>query len=72
MRMNERQRDELVSFLRRLLNDLEAGKVVRVALDLQALVRELEEEARASTAQSPSDASEALTPEDPDGVPGEC
>jgi hypothetical protein len=70
--MNERQRDELVSFLRRLLNDLEAGKVVRVALDLQALVRELEEEARASTAQSPSDTPEALTPEDPDGVPGEC
>ena len=42
--MGERRKVEIASFLRRLLNDLEAGKVVRVALDLQALIQELEEE----------------------------
>ena len=38
----EKEREGLASFLRKLLNDLEAGKNVRVALALKALIDELE------------------------------
>jgi hypothetical protein len=34
---------EVISVLRKLLIDLEAGKVVRVALDLQTLIQKLED-----------------------------
>ncbi len=44
VRLEDRQRDVLVSFLRRVLVDLEDGKVVRVALDLQSLIGELEDQ----------------------------
>jgi hypothetical protein len=33
---------EVISLLRKILVDLEAGKIVRAALDLQALIQELE------------------------------
>jgi hypothetical protein len=38
----EKDREGLLSFLHRLLNDLEAGHVVRVALNIQTLIHELE------------------------------
>ena len=35
---------DITSLLRKLLIDLEAGKVVRVALDLQTLIQNLEQD----------------------------
>jgi hypothetical protein len=39
---HEKHETEAISLLRKILIDLEAGKIVRVALDLQALIQDLE------------------------------
>ena len=57
--LDEKEREGLASFLRRLLNDLEAGKNVRVALDLKALINELE---YVKEVPSPSSHGEKLGP----------
>ena len=44
--IDDRQREDLVSFLRRLLSELEAGRAVQAALHLQAFIDELEERER--------------------------
>ena len=40
--VGEKHENEAISLLRKILNDLEAGKIVRVALDIQALIQDLE------------------------------
>jgi len=42
VQMGEKNEVEAISLLRKILSDLEAGKIVRVALDLQALIQDLE------------------------------
>ena len=46
--INEGEETEVVSYLRKMLLDLESGRIVRVALDLQALIQQLEEGRRDS------------------------
>lgn len=38
----ENRDDEIINTLRKILSDLETGKTIRVALDLQALIQDLE------------------------------
>jgi len=53
MGMDEKHEAEAISLLRKILSDLEAGKIVRVALDLQTLIQDLETGQKETTRAEP-------------------